>query len=131
MTGALEGRVAFVTGATSGIGQATAIAFADHGARVVVAGRDPERGERVVEAVGQRGGSALFLPHEATDPRQVAAGFERAAHHFGRIDALVVNAGIGPEGKGIVDTSDEQIDGLLDINLRVPPSSRSGTAFRT
>ncbi|HMJ16160.1 MAG TPA: SDR family NAD(P)-dependent oxidoreductase, partial [Polyangiaceae bacterium] len=85
--------VAIVTGASSGIGRACALAFAEVGARVVCAARGPERLERVVEQIRAQGGTALAVPCDVNDGAQVEAVVERALKEFGRIDVVVNNAG--------------------------------------
>jgi NAD(P)-dependent dehydrogenase (short-subunit alcohol dehydrogenase family) len=85
----LQGRTALVTGSTSGIGQAIAQAFAREEARVVVSGRDEQRGKAVVEAIRSAGGSAAFVAADLTS----TAGMDRLAREateaFGHIDILV------------------------------------------
>jgi len=92
----LVGRTALVTGATSGIGRATALALAGLGARVLVAGRDEQRGEQVVKDIGAAGGTAVFLQaslDDAESARQLARRADLAAG--GQVDILVNNAGAG------------------------------------
>ena len=111
----LEGRTALVTGATSGIGRAVAIALAAHGADVVVHGRDPERGREVVQAVVDAGGRARFIAADLND----SADTQRLADVAGDIDILVNNAGISrwaPIGTLSLDDYDRMFDG----NVRAP-----------
>lgn len=89
----LSGQVAVITGAAGGIGGATAIAMAAQGARVVVA--DVQSGVRTVEAIRAAGGEAVFLSCDVADREQVAAVMAAAVEHFGSLDVLVNNAGIG------------------------------------
>jgi NAD(P)-dependent dehydrogenase (short-subunit alcohol dehydrogenase family) len=86
----LAGQTALITGATSGIGRAVAELLAQHGADVVVHGRDPQRGAEVVEAITFNGGSARFVAADLGDSRDV----ERLAREAGPVDILVNNAGI-------------------------------------
>lgn len=90
----LRGRVAVITGASSGIGAACAQAFADKGAKLVLAARRAERLEALVAQVEAAGGEALAVGTDVTDEDAVAELFERAMARFGRVDVLVNNAGI-------------------------------------
>ena len=85
----LTGQTALVTGATSGIGKAAALKLAEHGATVVVHGRDAGRGTRVVEEIELLGGRARFVAADLSDPAAIA----HLADEVGRIDILVNNAG--------------------------------------
>ena len=109
----LGGLSALVTGATSGIGKAAADRLADHGAEVIVHGRDAARGEAVVDGVIARGGKARFVAADLNDPAQIAD----LAEHVGAVDVLVNNAGIawfGPTDQLDVATFDQ----LFRANVR-------------
>ena len=109
--GDLNGRVAAITGATSGIGAATARAFAAAGGSVVVGGR---RRERLDELVAETGGVAVeFDVRDASGAHRLV---EAALETYGRLDALVACAGIGAYG-GIMDLSDEQLGEMMDANV--------------
>src|SRR5260370_997803 len=88
----LEGRVALVTGGSTGIGLAAVLAFARDGARVVIGSRDPERGEAAAAAARERGGEALHVPTDVADAGQVAALVARCVERFGRLDCAFNNA---------------------------------------
>ena len=90
----LTGKVAIVTGASTGIGRATAWALAAEGAAVVVADVDQERGEQVAREIEDKGGRAFFVGCDVTDDASVAAMVERTVEHFGGIDVAFNNAGI-------------------------------------
>jgi NAD(P)-dependent dehydrogenase (short-subunit alcohol dehydrogenase family) len=92
----LEGKVAIVTGASRGIGEAIARSFAAHGAKVVVTARKPESLEAVVAAIRGDGGDALAIPTHAGKPDQVQALVEQTVSHFGKVDVLVNNAATNP-----------------------------------
>jgi glucose 1-dehydrogenase len=94
MAGRLENRVAIVTGATSGIGEAIALRFAREGARVVLAGRREELGERNCGKIIESGGDAVFIKTDVTRGEDVKALVAATAERCGRIDILVNNAGI-------------------------------------
>ena len=90
----LEGRVAVITGASSGIGEACALAFAAKGARVVLAARRAERLSALVERVESAGGEALAVATDVTDEAAVDNLFAQAVERFGTVDVLINNAGI-------------------------------------
>jgi NAD(P)-dependent dehydrogenase (short-subunit alcohol dehydrogenase family) len=109
----LHGRTALVTGATSGIGRATAIALAALGASVIVHGRNAERGEQVVKDIEADGGQARFLAADLSDPAQIT----RLAEWAGEVDILVNNAGrswSGPTASLDVAT----YDAMFNSNVR-------------
>jgi NADP-dependent 3-hydroxy acid dehydrogenase YdfG len=90
----LHGRVALVTGASSGIGEATAETLARVGAKVVVAARRRDRLDGVVQRIGSAGGEALAVTADVSDPGAAADLVRQAEDHFGRLDILVNNAGV-------------------------------------
>jgi NAD(P)-dependent dehydrogenase (short-subunit alcohol dehydrogenase family) len=92
-------KVTLVTGATSGIGRAAALAFAREGAKVVVSGRRVQDGEATVALIRSAGGEATFAQTDVTDEEQVAALVKQTLSMYGRLDAAFNNAGIG-EGAG-------------------------------
>jgi NAD(P)-dependent dehydrogenase (short-subunit alcohol dehydrogenase family) len=106
----LIGQTALVTGGTSGIGRAAALKLAEHGATVVVHGRDAGRGAQAVEEIQLLGGQARFVAADLSDPTAIA----RLAAEVGRIDILVNNAGsswFGPTNELDVATYDQLFDG--------------------
>ncbi len=92
--GRLSGTVALVTGASSGIGEATAVALAEQGAQVAVAARRRDRLEGLAERVREAGGTALVLEVDVTQEEQARAAVERTVEQLGRLDTLVNNAGV-------------------------------------
>ena len=90
----LDGTVALVTGASSGIGAATATALAAQGAAVALAARRTDRLEAVAAGIRDQGGAALVLECDITDERQAAGAVERTASELGRLDTLISNAGV-------------------------------------
>jgi NAD(P)-dependent dehydrogenase (short-subunit alcohol dehydrogenase family) len=93
------GKVAVITGGGSGIGLATALAFAGEGARVVIGNRDSQRGAATVAAIEQVGGVGHFVPTDVTDPAAVERLLRTAAERYGSLDILFNNAGVfGPIG---------------------------------
>ncbi|MFB7632291.1 SDR family NAD(P)-dependent oxidoreductase [Streptomyces sp. NPDC056149] len=116
----LVGRVALVTGATSGIGAATAALLAERGAHVLVAGRDRARGDAVVAGIRDRGGRADFV---AADLRTAEAVQQLAGQALalgdGRVDILVNNAGVYPFGP-TAEASQSDVDTVYDLNVKAP-----------
>jgi NADP-dependent 3-hydroxy acid dehydrogenase YdfG len=98
MSGRLDGKVALVTGASSGIGQATALALAAEGARVAAAARRKDRLEALVSDIAGRGGQALALIVDVADEAQVRDMVDRTRDTWGRIDILVNDAGVAAVG---------------------------------
>ncbi|MEA2524114.1 MAG: hypothetical protein QOF73_1341 [Thermomicrobiales bacterium] len=114
----LDGRAAVVTGAATGIGRAIALRLAAEGARVVVVDRKADLGNDTVKTIGEAGGEAIFLACDVADAGQVRALMESAVARFGRIDALVSNAGIPGAGTPVHETSEEDWDRVIAVNLR-------------
>jgi NAD(P)-dependent dehydrogenase (short-subunit alcohol dehydrogenase family) len=111
----LEGKTALVTGATSGIGKATALQLAKQGASVVVHGRDAARGQRVVDEIAQAGGVARFIAADLGEP----AAAIRLAEEAGDVDVLINNAGFswfGPTS----DLEPQVLDDLFAANVQAP-----------
>ena len=93
MAGRLEGKVCIITGASSGMGAETARVFADEGARVVIAARSAEKGERVVEEIAEKGYEAWFVKTDTTELGDLDNLVDFTVRKFGRIDVLISNAG--------------------------------------
>lgn len=116
--GILNGKVIIVTGATSGIGEATAIEAAQEGAKVVVAGRREERGQSVVTQIKQNGGSALFISTDVTIEEDIKNLVKHTVAEFGRLDGAFNNAGIVDELALLEAVSTEDYDLMMNVNLR-------------
>ncbi len=115
----LQGKTALVTGATSGIGEAIARAFAREGARVVVAGRDEQRGRSVVEEIKAAGGSAYFVAADLATKSAVDHLASEAYKILGQIDILVNNAGIFPFAP-TAETDEATFDQTIALNVKAP-----------
>jgi 3-oxoacyl-[acyl-carrier protein] reductase len=113
----LTGKVAIVTGRSSGIGKAIALRFGEEGASVVVAARNAEGCEKTARAIRQKGGDARVIQTDIRHEGQVDALFERTVQDCGRVDVAVHNAGIFG-GKRIAETSTEAFDEVIRVNLR-------------
>ena len=119
MSAPLEGKVVVVTGASSGIGRAAALAFADAGARVALGARRARECGETVRLIQERGGQACFLAMDVTHSHQVRQLVEMAVDRWGRLDCAFNNAGI--EGSPYIPTAEysEQIwDQVMDTNLK-------------
>ncbi len=114
----LKGKIAVVTGASSGIGRAIALKFAAHGAVVVLIARRQERLDEVKGQIGQAGGKAFAFAVDLTDPKAIAEVFTRIRKDVGEAHILVNNAGKGSVGKTIVDTTMDDYDQVFDLNVR-------------
>jgi len=113
----LAGKVALVTGGSAGIGEAIAKAFAQEGAQVVVTGRRQEELDRVVGEIARQRGTASGIAGSVTDDRHARAAVSHAVQHFGALDVLVNNAGVGEFGRRIHELEDETWAHVLDVNL--------------
>jgi len=110
----LTGTVVAITGASSGIGAATARLLVESGAKVVLGARRPDRLEELVGELGSHNAAAVVM--DVRKPEDSTRLVEAAVSSFGRLDSLVANAGIGAYG-GILDLSDDQLSVMLDTNI--------------
>lgn len=114
----LEGKVALVTGGTSGIGRDTAALFAKAGAKVVVAGRREPEGEETVKMIQAAGGDGLFVRTDVSKASEVDALIQRTVEKFGRLDVAFNNAGIEGVWVPIARQSEEDFDRTIAVNLK-------------
>jgi NAD(P)-dependent dehydrogenase (short-subunit alcohol dehydrogenase family) len=111
-------KVALVTGGTSGIGSATALAFAREGAKVVVSGRREKEGNEIVSLIKKNGGEGMFIKANVSSEADVAALVTKTLSAYGRLDAAFNNAGIeGETGKQTHEQSVENYRAVMDINV--------------
>lgn len=113
-----DGKVALVTGAGSGIGQATALAFAEKGAKVVVSDYVREGGEETVRLIKEAGGEAIFIQTDVSKPAEVKDLLDKIVNHYGRIDCAHNNAGIALPLVPLDEITDEQFDAIYNVNLK-------------
>jgi NAD(P)-dependent dehydrogenase (short-subunit alcohol dehydrogenase family) len=118
MDESFKGKVAFVTGAGSGIGRATALAFAHEGASVVVADRSEESNQETARMVEQLGGRALAAKCDVTRTEDVKTALDKAVEAFGRLDIAFNNAGSEQAITATADLTEQEWDRILNINLR-------------
>lgn len=113
----LKGKVALITGGTSGIGSATAIRFAAEGAAVAITGRNTERGEQVVRDIVANDGEALFIKSDVRSAEDCRRAVDQTLERFGKIDVLFNNAGV-LHPKSIPDLTEEEWDETIDSSLK-------------
>jgi NAD(P)-dependent dehydrogenase (short-subunit alcohol dehydrogenase family) len=111
------GKAAFITGGGTGIGRATALAFAREGAAVVVVGHTPEHVEEVATLIEQEGGQAIAVTCDVSDPAQITAAVERTVEAFGRIDFAFNNAGVEQPLAPLHEVADGDWERLIDVDL--------------
>ena len=117
MTGLLEGKSALLTGAASGIGRASALAFAREGARVIVADTDEAGGQQTASAIGESGGEARFVRVDVGAEGEVEAMVRLAVEAYGRLDCALNNAGILGAGGPLQDIALPDWSRTLAVNL--------------
>jgi NAD(P)-dependent dehydrogenase (short-subunit alcohol dehydrogenase family) len=110
-------QVTFITGAGSGIGRATALAFAKAGARVIIAEINEANGRETVELISQAGFEALFFSCDVAFPDQIETAIRQTVDAYGRLDIAINNAGIGGKYGRIVDQTPEDFDRIMAVNV--------------
>ncbi|MGA7125183.1 MAG: SDR family NAD(P)-dependent oxidoreductase, partial [Chthoniobacterales bacterium] len=118
MTTPFTDKVALITGGTAGIGRATAIAFAERGANVVVTGRREAEGAESVALIQKAGGQGLFVRADVSVESEIASSVALTLEHFGRLDFAFNNAGVGGEGRGTITAPGDVYDHIMNINVR-------------
>src|SRR5215472_11006761 len=116
MSGLLAGKIALVTGGSSGIGRTSALVLAREGAKVVIGSRRTEEGEETARLVRQAGGESIFVRTDVTVASDVAGLVGAAAAKFGRLDCAFNNAGMTGEMARTAECTEENWDGILNVN---------------
>ncbi|OJF89891.1 SDR family NAD(P)-dependent oxidoreductase [Alkalibacterium sp. 20] len=116
----LKDKVAIIFGGTSGIGEATAMAYANEGAKVVVSGRKEQDGDRIVKAIKANGQEAVFAKADVTQAAEIKTVIDKAIKVFGQIDILYNGAGIHDNYKTAVEMEEDEYDKLMAVNVKGP-----------
>jgi NAD(P)-dependent dehydrogenase (short-subunit alcohol dehydrogenase family) len=114
----LEGKVAIITGAAMGMGEATARLFAEAGAKVVVADFNAEKGQAVVDDIAATGAEALFVKVDISRADEVEGMVAATVERFGRLDVAVNNAALTPDNAPVSDFDEDYWDRLLAVDLK-------------
>ena len=117
MPGTLNGKVALVTGAASGIGRATALTFAREGAKLVVADMNEDGGQQTVHMITENGGEATFVQVDVSNATEVQTMISKAVDTYGRLDCAHNNAGVGGNRTTLTDCSEDDWHRIISINL--------------
>jgi NAD(P)-dependent dehydrogenase (short-subunit alcohol dehydrogenase family) len=121
----LSGKVAFVTGAASGIGRGAALRFAQEGAKVVLADMQDDEGQKLEQEIAGSGGQAVYVHCDVSQSEDVKRAVDTAKERFGRLDIVYANAGINGVWTPIEELQPDEWDKTLDINLKGDLSDRS------
>ena len=112
----VQGKVVIVTGASRGIGKATAEVFAENGMKVVCAARSADQGQAVVNEIVKKGGDAIFVQTDCSNAQQIKALVDAAVVHYGRLDGVVSNAGMGMGGTPLHEYEIADYDRIFSLN---------------
>lgn len=113
-----KGKVAIVTGGSSGIGKATALELAEQGASIVIASRNDKTGNKVVQEITDKGGDAIFIKTDVTVETQVIKLVKEALRHYGRLDMAFNNAGIEQTPTSLSEQTEEVYADIMDTNVK-------------
>jgi NAD(P)-dependent dehydrogenase (short-subunit alcohol dehydrogenase family) len=112
------GKVALITGGTSGIGRATAVAFAEQGANVVISGRREAEGAESLSLIQKAGGQGLFVRGDVSEESEIEALVAKTLERFGQLNFAFNNAGVGGEGRATMTATSDIYNRIMDINVR-------------
>jgi len=113
-----KNKTVLVTGGTSGIGEDTALRFAQAGAQVAISGRREKEGREVVKRIEESGGQGLFIQADVAEESQVKETISTTVGHFGDLHIVFANAGVWGDPKSVVDEQKSNIDSVIDINVK-------------
>ena len=113
----LQGKIALITGATSGIGEASAIRFAKAGATVIVTGRNCAKGEQVIQSICDEGGNAVFYELDVVKDESIESVLHKIKERFGKLDILFNNAGVFPVSSPLENMDRIECNEILDVNV--------------
>lgn len=116
--GTFSQKVALITGGSSGIGKATALAFAKKEAKVVIAGRRKLEGEATIRLIQKQGGDAIFIPTDVSKAVEVESLVSSIVNHYGSLDIAFNNAGIQGPLKKMIDCTEAEFDSVVNVNLK-------------
>jgi NAD(P)-dependent dehydrogenase (short-subunit alcohol dehydrogenase family) len=114
----MKDKVALVTGGTSGIGRATALAFGRAGAKVVVSGRREKEGQEVVDEIKRAGAEAIFVKADVSNEADVKALVQRTIETYGRIDYAINNAGVEQAMTPLTEQTEETFEHVMNVNVK-------------
>lgn len=117
MTEGIAGKVVVITGASSGLGEATARLLSDDGVAVALGARRADRLKALASEISDKGGKALAVATDVTDRDQVNALVEQAVEHFGRVDGIINNAGLMPQAP-LERLKLDEWDRMIDVNVK-------------
>lgn len=118
MVRSFEGKVALVTGASGGIGRATAMTFAREGARVIVSDVNIDGGQETVRMIRDKGGEAIFVKADVSKAIEIEALVNKTVETYGRLDSAHNNAGISSSDVSIIECTEEDWDRTIAVNLK-------------
>jgi NAD(P)-dependent dehydrogenase (short-subunit alcohol dehydrogenase family) len=113
-----ENKVALITGGASGIGEATAIKFANEGAKVVISDIQEDKGKQLVDRIKQKGADAIFIKADVSKEDEVRSMIKKIVDHYGRLDYAFNNAGIEGDSAATHELSMDNFDKIMQINVK-------------
>lgn len=114
----VKGKVAIVTGASSGIGKAIAMCYAEHGIKVICANRNLQKGEETVNSIKAAGGDAVFFQSDVSKAEDIKSLVDFTISTYSRLDGIVNNAGVGLGGTPLHEYSLDDYDNIMSLNLK-------------